>query len=419
MGPPGDGPPHYDRVPGKVSRVRPWTLHDALDGVFFLVGALLTIWLGWILLVRDLTLGWGTIVYLVVFWLLLAYVALPRLQEILAHVYVPDYFIGRTLTGIGVLGDPVNLALDGTEADIHLAMTRAGWTRADDVTLRSSWGIIVSAVFKRSYPAAPVSPLLLFGRREAFAYEREVDGNASQRHHVRFWPVPDGWMLPGGRRVGWLAAATYDRAVGLSLFTLQVTHKVDADIDVERDYVVASVRYANPEVRLDLIENYSTAFTTRNGGGDVVETDGDLPVLDVGPLDAPAVASTPPPAGDLASRRLPPPALLIGGVLSIAKAVLTLVALPLAVLDGVPALQQATMLGSALLIALLWALTLSRHRWARTLLMTVCAYEGIAQLAGLARQSHPSPVVLATASISVLILIIVSSADARRWVAKA
>jgi hypothetical protein len=36
---------------------------------------------------------------------------------------------------------------------------------------------------------------------------------------VRFWPVPDGWRLPGGFQVGWLAAATYDRAVGISLFT--------------------------------------------------------------------------------------------------------------------------------------------------------------------------------------------------------
>ena len=38
--------------------------------------------------------------------------------------------------------------------------------------------------------------------------------------------------------MGWLAAATYDRAVGISLFTLQVTHRVDADIDIERDYVI-------------------------------------------------------------------------------------------------------------------------------------------------------------------------------------
>ena len=33
-------------------------------------------------------------------------------------------------------------------------------------------------------------------------------------------------MLPGGYAVGWLAAGTYDRSVGLSWFTLQITHKI-------------------------------------------------------------------------------------------------------------------------------------------------------------------------------------------------
>ena len=56
---------------------------------------------------------------------------------------------------------------------------------------------------------------------------------------MRFWRCPEGWQLPGGYAVDWLAAGTYDRSVGLSLFTLQVTHKIDADTDIERDYIVA------------------------------------------------------------------------------------------------------------------------------------------------------------------------------------
>ena len=100
------------------------------------------------------------------FWVLLAYVGLPRLQEVLSKVYVPDYFIGRSLTDIGVLGDPINLALDGSEADIHAAMTRAGWVRAEELTIRSSWRIVVSSVLRRPYPQAPVSSLFLFGQRQ-------------------------------------------------------------------------------------------------------------------------------------------------------------------------------------------------------------------------------------------------------------
>lgn len=389
--------------PRKVS-TRSWSLAEVVDGVFFVVGTVLVLWLGWVLLAREVRLTWTAAAYLVVFWLLVAYVGLPRLQQVLARVYVPDYYIGRTLTGSGILGDPVNLALDGSEAQLHATMRRAGWTRADEVTLRSSWGIVVSAVLRRSYPAAPVSPLLLFGRREAFAYEQEVGGNAAQRHHVRFWPVPQGWVLPGGHRVGWLAAGTFDRAVGLSLFTLQVTHKVDADIDVERDHVVDTVRSGEPTAVVRVLEDYGTAFHARNGGGDVVRTDGDLVVLDLSAVAAPEVAVPAPPAGDLGSHRLPPPALLAAGTLGVVKAVVGAVGLGLLALPSVAVL-------------LLWLLTLARRPWARALLMLVCTADAAGQLSALSATSgHVALGVLLNAGVSVLILIAVSSDEARRWI---
>lgn len=193
---------------------------------------------------------------------------------------MPDYFIGRTRTSDGLLGDPVNLALMGEAPQIEAALQVAGWTRADPVTLRSSWLIITRTLARRSYDDAPVSPLFLFGRQQDFAYQQQVAGNPAQRHHVRFWRCPDGWLLPGGRRVDWLAAGTFDTAVGLSLFTLQVTHKIDADTDVERDHIVRTVQDAEPRVRLEVLRDFSTGYHSRNGGGDSIRTDGDLPILD-------------------------------------------------------------------------------------------------------------------------------------------
>ncbi|WP_257995863.1 LssY C-terminal domain-containing protein [Corynebacterium xerosis] len=120
------------------------------------------------------------------FWAVTAYLTLPRLHRILTSMYVPDYFFGRTRTSEGMLGDPVNLAVDGTASQIHAAMTAAGWTLADPVNLRTSRRIVVSSVLGRSYPEAPVSPLFLFGRMQDLAYQQEVEGSPSQRHHVRF-----------------------------------------------------------------------------------------------------------------------------------------------------------------------------------------------------------------------------------------
>lgn len=44
--------------------------------------------------------------------------------------------------------------------------------------------------------------------------------------------------MPGGKTADWLGAATYDKHVGLSLFTGQITHKIDANVDHERDFVI-------------------------------------------------------------------------------------------------------------------------------------------------------------------------------------
>lgn len=262
---------------------------SVLDGFFFVYAGLAALWLAWLLFTQSFEFGWFGIGFFIVFWLVLAYLVLPRLHRILTTIYVPDYFIGRTRTSDGLLGDPVNLAFDGPEESVHAAMRAAGWTRADDVTLRSGWRIVTSTLSRRSYDEAPVSPLLLFGRQQDFAYQQEVAGNPAKRHHVRFWRTPDGWLLPGGRRVDWLAAGTFDRAVGFSLFTLQVTHKIDADIDVERDHIVAALVDADPAVRVEVLRDFATGYHSRNGGGDTIRTDGDLPVVDVAGVHVAAI----------------------------------------------------------------------------------------------------------------------------------
>lgn len=257
------------------------SLLTLLDHFFFIFAGIAAIWLAWLLLNESFKLGWWGILVFIVFWGMLAYLALPRIHRMLTTIYVPGYFIGRTRTSDGLLGDPINLSALGDEAAIHTAMRDAAWTLADQVTLRTSWRIITSTVTRRSYDEAPVSPLFLFGRMQDFAYQQEVAGNPAKRHHVRFWRTPEGWLLPGGTKVDWLAAGTFDRAVGFSLFTLQVTHKIEADIDIERDYIIATVQQAHPEVGLQILRDFSTGYHSRNGGGDSIRTDGDLPILDL------------------------------------------------------------------------------------------------------------------------------------------
>ena len=231
------------------------------------------------LVVTSIVVDKHYIVGSLVLWVLTAYFLLPRVHRKLSKIYLPDYFIGRVKTSDGLLGDPINLGVIGTKADLIKAMKKAGWHQADAITIASTQKIITSTIRRKSYPTAPVSPLFLFGNQQDVAFQQEVDGNPSQRHHVRFWKVPRGWYLPGGHIVDWLGAATYDTNVGFSLFTLQVTHKIAEDTDVERDYVTTSIATHVPSAHVQIIEHFSTGYHHRNGGGDRIKTDGNLPII--------------------------------------------------------------------------------------------------------------------------------------------
>ena len=93
---------------------RRFSVSALLDGFFFVFAGLAALWLAWLAVHRVVRVRLvGHRVLPACFWLVLAYLVLPRLHRILTTIYVPDYFIGRARTSDGLLGDPVNLALDG------------------------------------------------------------------------------------------------------------------------------------------------------------------------------------------------------------------------------------------------------------------------------------------------------------------
>ncbi len=397
---------------------------DVVDGVLFAFAGVATIWLAYLVFRESIQPGWPVLL-LIVFWVLLTYLLLPRLHRILTRVYVPGYFIGRARTSDGLLGDPINLALRGHEAQVHAAMTRGGWTRADDLSLTSGRKILTSTLSRRSYAEAPVSPLLLFDRQQDFAYQQEVAGSPSKRHHVRFWRCPESWMLPGGYSVDWLAGGTYDKSVGLSLFTLQVTHKIEENTDIERDYIVETVTGASPEVEVEVIKNFSTGYHSRNGGGDLIITDGDLPIIDVRRVEVSEIAK----AEHTDSRDKRPAQIAFGaGVaffrgLAFLPIALLLLLLPPQYAQGVnieggrPALILA---GSAVAFIALVDIGLAiavfaGRNWARLLLMLSCVVTTTAAFIGNANGSEAVTLAtsLPTVGLNIMVLLALSSHRAR------
>lgn len=218
---------------------------------------------------------------LIVLWFVTAYLVLPRIHRLLSRFYVPSNFIGRARTSDGLLADPINLGLRGGKRELIAAMEAAGWERAEPLTPRSVWRAMRTNALRQSYPTAPVSTYILFGKPQELAFQMEVDNTTHKRHHVRFWRTPRNWYLPGGHRVDWVGASTYDMAARFSLFTMQFTHKIDADVDKERDFLVDTLRNAGKIRRAKRIEHFFNAYSTRNGDGYHYITDGSMVIAEL------------------------------------------------------------------------------------------------------------------------------------------
>lgn len=85
-------------------------------------------------------------------------------------------------------------------------MTAAGWVRRPHHP-----ALLVAhhhlSLLRRSCPAAP-SPTSAVRTQAEPSPTRRRSRNNHNAHHIRFWYCPPGWVLPGGGRVDWLAAAT-------------------------------------------------------------------------------------------------------------------------------------------------------------------------------------------------------------------
>lgn len=186
-----------------------------------------------------------------------AYIILPRAVrmglKILHRKRVPSY----TITGDGLPGDPVNVALIGTLQQLRAAFAALGWSEADGLSLASSWGMIRAFVLNSPYPTAPFSTLYLFGRGQDIGFQKAIDNSPRKRHHIRFWALSqtsarktwgaaDFWLNTerpsDNERALWVGAGTRDTGLSLTHLTFQITHATDSDTNAERDYIIGELR---------------------------------------------------------------------------------------------------------------------------------------------------------------------------------
>jgi len=215
-------------------------------------------------------------------YLLAAYVVAPEFWMFRDAGRVAKFGSMITTTEQDIPGDPINVGLVGSKEQVIRAFAAAGWNPADPITLRSSIEIGLSVVLDRRDPDAPVSALLFEGRKQDLAFEKPVGTSADRRNHIRFWLT--GESGADGRPL-WLGSASFDRGVGFSHDTGQITHRIGPDLDAERDLVMRDLSEAGQLLSTYEIEGVGPTKTGRNGGGDPYFTDGMATVGVLGQAD--------------------------------------------------------------------------------------------------------------------------------------
>jgi hypothetical protein len=222
---------------------------------------------------RDILAG---ILVLMTFWLILFQVfgrldrRLPWLIALLVTYIVSSYLILPLLVRINLLiskkgriprftvalegsyVDPVNIILIGTKKQLNTVFKEIGWSKADNLNIKTAWKMIEKFLWNKSYPEAPFSFQFLFGRKQDIGFQQPVGNSPRRRHHVRFWGVDvdkiedpldikfwaEKKKININKKLSWVGAASEDLGFGFSRLTFKISHRINHKVDNERKYML-------------------------------------------------------------------------------------------------------------------------------------------------------------------------------------
>ena len=171
-------------------------------------------------------------------------VPMPAPPEVAEYLVREPFSVDRR-NGHSV-GDIVNLAFLGSREQLIRSFTVAGWVQADPPS-RKTLNKPITRSMRCGPVYCPVSALFYKGVLPELVFEKSLN-TITKRHHIRVWyaGVADGKEL-------WMGAATHDTGIAFNSHTFKFTHKIDANIDEEREKVATDLRFAGcaePEMRV-------------------------------------------------------------------------------------------------------------------------------------------------------------------------
>lgn len=173
-------------------------------------------------------------------------------------------------------GDMVNFVIVGSQEQLQSVLKAAAWELADQSKAGATLGAILQTYEKQDYLQMPMSILYLFGRAQDFGYEQaEAIAVVASRHHFRVWKAPFTW---NGQPV-WVGAGTHDIGFERDQRNGKVTHKIDPDVDAERDHVGETLQQTGKVKTMTYYLPPSPVQEAKNATGGSYHSDGRLLVI--------------------------------------------------------------------------------------------------------------------------------------------
>ena len=182
-------------------------------------------------------------------------------------------------------GDLVNFVFVGTQDQVTNALKAAGWVVADKTNQDAVVSALLATLQKNVYVTVPMSTLYLFGRPQDFGYENaQAVEVANQRNHFRIWKTP----FPGPRnQILWAGAGTHDIGIERDQRSANaITHKIDPDVDKERDFIGATLQQAGWVQAMSYMDRPNGIKETHTATGGEIKSDGRVLVIVLKPVAA-------------------------------------------------------------------------------------------------------------------------------------
>jgi hypothetical protein len=182
--------------------------------------------------------------------------------------------------------DLVNILFIGSRDELAASFVAAGWAEAHATSFRSGFQIIRGVAEGHGYRFMPMSALLVNETGADMSWEKVLN-DVAKRHHIRIWKQPETWR---GREL-WIGAATRDVNFAYMRGGKPLTHRVEVNIDQERDKIANDLIFTSCVDLVDWMPRPGAPRMARNATGDLMNTDARLAVISLNNCNAPRLST--------------------------------------------------------------------------------------------------------------------------------